>query len=66
MYHLPDFNVHNPPIPEPLPEVPTPARAAIEETELEEVTNAEVGNSAEVARQFLIFDLLAVGRARIL
>ena len=52
--HPPYLPIHNPPIPQPLPEVPTLAGDAIEETEFEEVADAEVGDGAEIARQFEI------------
>lgn len=66
MYRLPDFNVHNPPIPQPLPEVPAETGNAVKETELEEVADAEISDGTEIARQFVVFDLLTVGRAGIL
>ena len=49
--HLPDFGVNKPAIPQPLPEVPAETGEAVKETELEKVSDAEVGDGAEVARQ---------------
>lgn len=40
-FHLPDFDVDNPPIPKTLPEVPTKPGETIEEAELEEVADAD-------------------------
>ena len=39
---VPDLSIHNPPIPEALPEVPAEAVEAVEEAELEEVADAEI------------------------
>ena len=43
-----------------MPEMPAPASDAVEEAELEEVADAEVGEGAEVARQFVVFRLARV------
>ena len=47
---LADFVVDKPAVPEALPEVPTEAGEAVEEAELEEVADAEIGDGAEVSR----------------
>ena len=54
MFHLSDFDVHDPTIPQALPEVPTEAGEAVEEAEFEEVADAEVDDSAEVGREFVV------------
>ena len=46
--------------------MPAEARETVEEAELEEVTDAEIGNRAEVGRKFVVLYLLFVSRARIL
>ena len=61
MFHLADFDVHNPPIPEPLPEVPAKACHAIKEAELEEIADAEVGNGAEVRREAVVLCFARIG-----
>ena len=48
--HLPDFTINQPAVPEALPEVPAEAGEAVEEAELEEVADAEIGDGAEVSR----------------
>ena len=44
-------STHQPAIPQSLPEVPTEAGETAEETELEKIADAEVGNSAEEVAQ---------------
>ena len=58
--HPPDLPIDKPAVPEALPEVPAKAGEAVEEAELEEVADAEVGDGAEVARQFVVFRLAGV------
>ena len=58
--HLPYLPIHKEAIPQALVEVPTEAGESIEEAELEEVADAEVGDGAEVARQFVVFRLARV------
>ena len=48
IFHPPNLSIHNPPIPQLLPKVPTKASEAVKEAELEEVADAEVAD-AEVA-----------------
>lgn len=48
IFHPPYLSIHNPPIPQLLPKVPTKASEAVKEAELEEVADAEVAD-AEVA-----------------
>ena len=60
MFHFPDFNIHNPPIPQPLPKVPAETREAVEETAFEEVADAEVGEGAEVGRESVVCALVRV------
>ena len=50
---LSDFVVDEPTVPEALPEVPAEAGETVEEAELEEVADAEVGNRADVWRQLV-------------
>ena len=57
----PNLSIHNPPIPQPLPEVPAETGEAIKEAELEEVADAEIGDSAKIAREFVIFRLARIG-----
>ena len=49
--HPPNFPVHYPPIPQPLPEVPAPTGDAVKKAELEEVADAEIVDGAEIGRQ---------------
>ena len=42
MFHLADFDVHNPPIPQPLPKMPPVAWESVEEAELEEVADTGI------------------------
>ena len=50
MFHLADFNVHNPPIPQPLPEVPAEAGEAVEKAELEESSGCRSKHMAMARR----------------
>ena len=52
-----DLTVDEEAIPEALVEVPTPTGDAIEEAELEEVADAEVGEGAEVGREAVVTDI---------
>ena len=54
----PYFSIHDPPVPEALPEVPAETGETIEEAELEEVADAEICDSSEIARQFVVGRLL--------
>ena len=56
----PYFPIHQPTIPETLPEVPAEAGKTVKEAELEEVADAEVGKCAEIGRELVIFDFLLV------
>ena len=58
---VPDLPVHNPPIPQPLPEVPAETGEAVKKAELEKVADAEVGEGAKIARQFVILRLAWIG-----
>ena len=52
---LPDFVIDEATIPEALPEVPAKSCDAIEESEHEEIADAEVGERAKIPRQFVVF-----------
>ena len=54
----PDLPVHQAAVPEGLVEVPAEAVEAVEEAEVEEVTNTEVGEGAEVGREAVVGGLL--------
>ena len=56
-FHLADFAIHQPTIPQPLPEVPEETGETVKEAEFEEVADAEIGDGAEVARQFVVLRL---------
>src|SRR5574344_541963 len=49
-----DFAVDEEAIPEALPEVPEPARIAVEEAELQEIANAKIDQAAEIRGQAVI------------
>ena len=49
--HPPNFPVHYPPIPQPLPEVPAPTGDAVKKAEFEKIADAEVDDGAEVPWQ---------------
>ena len=49
-FKFPDFTIDQPTIPEALPEMPAEGGEPFEETEFEEVVDAEVGEGAEVSQ----------------
>lgn len=54
---LGDFAVDEATVPQPLPEVPAEAGNTVEEAELEEIADAEVGKGAETGRGSEIFTI---------
>ena len=59
-FQLADFAVDEAAVPEALPEMPAEAGGAVEEAELEEVADAEVGKRAEVGRKFVVLRLASI------
>ena len=56
----PYLPIHKTSVPETLPEVPHPTGVAVEEAEVEEVADAEVGEGAEVGREAVVLCLAGV------
>ena len=63
---LGNFAVDEAAVPEALPEVPHPAGIAVEKTEPQKIAVAEISESTEVWREFVVLNLLPVRCRRIL
>ena len=55
-----DFDINQPPIPQPLPEVPAEAGKAVKKAEFEKVAEAEIEDSAEIRRKPVVQLLILV------